>query len=272
MSEVLITPIPAFADNYLWLLARAGAAAIVDPGDGDAVLRVLDEKRLRLAAILVTHHHLDHIGGLAVLKARFPDVPVFGPAAEARTIRGLTVALKEGDRASVPDLGLDLEVWEVPGHTLGHIAYVCEGPGSASGAGFVLCGDTLFSAGCGRLFEGSAEQLHRSLSRLAALPATTRVYCTHEYTLSNLAFAAAVEPASPAVRAEIERVRDLRAKGRPSLPSTIGHERRINPFLRTTEPAIAAAAARHAGAATDSPLEVFAALRRWKDGFKAPAP
>lgn len=260
MNDLLITPIPAFTDNYFWLLERAGRAVVVDPGDAAPVLLTLQARRLQLAAILVTHHHFDHIGGLAALR-QFVEVPVYGPAAEAREIPGLTQLLKEGDRVEV--LGTEFAVWEVPGHTLGHIAYVADG--------FVLCGDTLFSAGCGRLFEGTPQQMHRSLARLAALPPGTRVYCTHEYTLANLAFAAAVEPDSPVVREEQARVRELRALDRPSLPSTIGHERRINPFLRAADPHVAARVQQHAGQALAGELEVFAALRRWKDGFRAPA-
>lgn len=258
MSALNITPIPAFTDNYFWLLARDGQAAVVDPGDDAPVRKALDERGLALAAILITHHHYDHIGGLAKLKSAF-DVPVYGPAGEAKQIRGLTQLLKEGDRVTLPEFDVSFEIWEVPGHTLGHIAYVADG--------FVLCGDTLFSAGCGRLFEGTPEQMHRSLSRLAALPEGTRVYCTHEYTLANLAFASAVEPESRVLADEIARVRELRARDEPSLPSTIGRERRINPFLRAGEPAVAASATRHRGAALASTLEVFTELRKWKDGF-----
>ena len=266
-NALQITPIPAFTDNYLWLLARGAQAVVVDPGDAAPVRRALDERGLALAAILVTHHHPDHIGGLPELAGG--DVPVYGPAAEARRIPQLTQTLAEGDRVRIDALGLDLEVWEVPGHTLGHLAYV-QAP-RAGAAGFVLCGDTLFSAGCGRLFEGTPEQMHRSLGRLATLPEATRVYCTHEYTLANLAFAAAVEPGSAVVAAEIARVRALRAQQRPSLPSTIGHERRVNPFLRAGDAAVARAAAAQAGRSLAGELEVFAALRRWKDGFRPPA-
>jgi hydroxyacylglutathione hydrolase len=259
MSELTISPIAAFTDNYFWLLERDGLAVVVDPGDAGPVERALAARSLRLAAILVTHHHYDHVDGLPVLTARH-RVPVYGPAAEAARIPGLTRRVREGDRVEV--LGLGFEVWEVPGHTLGHIAYVAQG--------FVLCGDTLFSAGCGRLFEGTPEQMHRSLSRLAALPAQTAVYCTHEYTLANLAFAAAVEPERAEVQQEIARVRALRDRGQPSLPSTVGHELRINPFLRVGDPALAASVRRRAGDALAGDLEVFTALRRWKDGFRAP--
>jgi hydroxyacylglutathione hydrolase len=261
MNELLISPIAAFTDNYFWLLERAGQAVVVDPGDAAPVERELAARGLRLAAILITHHHFDHIGGLGALAPRHA-VPVYGPAAEAAQIRGLTHPLKEGDRVRIDALDLALQVWEMPGHTLGHVAYVAEG--------FVLCGDTLFSAGCGRLFEGTAAQLQRSLARLAALPESTRVYCTHEYTLANLAFAATVEPQRAEVRQEIARVRALRARGQPSLPSTIGHERRINPFLRVSDPQLAEAVRRQAASPLAGEAEVFAALRRWKDGFRAP--
>lgn len=268
MSDLIITPIPAFTDNYLWLLQRGGQAVVVDPGDAAPVERALRERGLTLAAILVTHHHPDHIGGLPALTRGHPAVPVYGPAAEK--IPGLTHPLRDGDRVRLDALDVELAVWEVPGHTLGHIAYVAPGPSTGRGTGFVLCGDTLFSAGCGRLFEGTADQLFGSLARLAALPAATRVYCTHEYTLANLAFASAVEPGRRELADAIARVRALRERNEPSLPSTIGHERAINPFLRTREPAVAAAAARHAGRALAGESEVFAALRRWKDGFRAP--
>lgn len=259
MSAFSITPIPAFTDNYLWLLERGGQAVVVDPGDAGPVRRALQQRGLALSGILITHWHPDHTGGLSSLTAEFP-VPVYGPAGEAPRIAGLTHTLRENDRVTLLDL--NFTVWEVPGHTLGHIAYI--------ETGFVLCGDTLFSAGCGRLFEGTAGQMHASLMRLAALPDQTMVYCTHEYTLANLAFALAVEPANQAVHDEIARVRQLRTRDLPSLPAQIGRERTFNPFLRTAVPAVAQAAARFAGAELHSPLEVFASLRRWKDGFRAP--
>lgn len=265
-APLFVVPIPAFEDNYLWLLARDSMAAVVDPGDAAAVQRELDSRALGLAAILVTHHHGDHTGGVAELAARH-GCPVYGPAAEAARIPALTSPLREGDTLRIPELDLGFEAWETPGHTAGHLAYV----GTGSGAGLLFCGDTLFSAGCGRLFEGTAAQLHGSLQRLAALPPETRVYCTHEYTASNLAFARAVLPRDPAIAAASEDVAGRRARGEPSLPSTVGRERAINVFLRAAEPAVAAAASAHAGSVCTPGLAAFTALRRWKDGFR-PSP
>lgn len=261
--DLAIHPIPAFQDNYLWLLSFAGEAVVVDPGDAAPVEAALSERGLKLVAILVTHHHPDHIGGIAQLLATHP-VPVYGPIKERATIKPLSVLLEEGD--SVVVLGRRFSVLEVPGHTKGHIAYYAEG---ASGARpILLCGDTLFSAGCGRLFEGTPAQMHASLSRLAALPGETQVYCTHEYTTSNLAFAKAVEPDNPELATYIARVGTLRAQNTPSLPSSIALERSINPFLRTSLASVRAAAARHAGRAMSDDTETFAVLRSWKDGYR----
>ncbi|GAC1621736.1 MAG: hydroxyacylglutathione hydrolase [Nevskia sp.] len=256
---ITVTPIPAFSDNYLWLLERDGRAVVVDPGDGAVVLAALRAKGLQLVAILVTHHHPDHIGGLAALTAEF-DVPVYGPRAEAAKIAGLSRLLDDGDAIEV--LQARFEVLAVPGHTLGHIAYF------QREQALLFCGDTLFVGGCGRLFEGTPAQMHASLSKLAALPARTAVYCAHEYTLGNLDFATTVEPGNAALAAEVQRVRALRAQGLPSVPSTIARETALNPFLRAAEPALAVAAAGHAQRPLDGPVEVFAELRRWKDGHR----
>lgn len=267
VTPMQVHAIPAFTDNYLWTLVEGDSAVVVDPGDAAPVVRFFDERKLTLAAILVTHHHPDHVGGLAPLLRR-GDVPVYGPAAESNRIRLLTHTLDDGDAVEV--LGRRFEVMSVPGHTLGHIAYYCAGTAGDGEPGILLCGDTLFSAGCGRLFEGTPEQMHASLTRLAALPPQTQVYCTHEYTLANLAFAQAVEPGNADVAAHIARVRTWRAAERPSLPSTLALEHRINPFLRTGEPQVRRAV-REQGAQDTAPTDaaVFAALRRWKDDFRA---
>lgn len=251
--------LPAFTDNYIWMLDDGRSAVVVDPGDAAPVQAALDAQGLRLAGILVTHHHADHTGGIDALRARL-DGPVYGPAREA--IPSPFLPLIEGARIDV--LGTPFRVIEVPGHTAGHIAYVqddgCADP-------LLFCGDTLFSAGCGRLFEGTPAQMAASLAKLDALPAATRVCCTHEYTLSNLRFAAAVEPDNAEVAAHAGRCEALRREGRSTLPSTLATERRINPFLRCGEPAVAHAARRE-GAASDEPVAVFAALRDWKNRFR----
>ncbi len=250
--------LPAFADNYIWMLHDGARAVVVDPGDAAPVHEALDRLHLDLAAILVTHHHADHVGGVSSLRPRLQG-PVFGPARE--TIPAPFTPLTEGDAVQV--LGLSFRVLDVPGHTAGHIAYAQQDAGPAP---LLFCGDTLFSGGCGRLFEGTPAQMHASLAKLAALPADTRVCCTHEYTLSNLRFAAAVEPANEARAQHQALCEDLRSRGQPTLPSSISLERRINPFLRCTEPAVAAAA--HAqGAADDTAVAVLAALREWKNRF-----
>lgn len=255
-----VSAIPIFLDNYVWLLSDGTAAAVVDPGDAAPVIAALAQQNLQLTAVLVTHHHPDHVAGIAGL-LRGQNIPVYGPRAEVAKIKTLTQLLDDGD--SVDVLGQKFQVMALPGHTLGHIAYYAPG--------VLFCGDTLFSAGCGRLFEGTPAQMQQSLSRLAALPGDTHVYCTHEYTLSNLAFAAAVEPANAAISAHIECVETLRAAQQPSLPTTLTQELQINPFLRAQHTDVFAAASRWSGNALHTDLEVFTALRRWKDQFKAPS-
>lgn len=261
-----IHPVPAFQDNYLWLLTRAGEAVVVDPGDAAPVQAALTGRGLHLTAILITHHHPDHIGGLAKLLATHP-VPVYGPRRESATIKLLSVPLDDDDTFEL--LGRQFKVMWVPGHTDGQIAYFA--PATDAEPPLLLCGDTLFSAGCGRLFEGTPAQMHASLSRLAQLPGATQVYCGHEYTAANLAFARTVEPDNVAVAEHLARVRELRAADLPSLPSSIELELRINPFLRTAQPSVQEAAAQHARRTPADQTETFAVLRAWKDQFRAPA-
>ena len=231
-------------------------AAVVDAGDATPVIDYIERQSVDLCAILCTHHHGDHFGGNRGLLSRW-NVPVFGPKNE--TIPGRTRALGEGETIVVPGLGLELSVLDIPGHTAGHIAYV--------GEGLVFCGDTLFAVGCGRLFEGTPAQMVSSLDKLSALPEATAVYCGHEYTLANLRFARAVEPANAALQQRQEREQAKRNRGVPTLPSTIGEERVTNPFLRADVPAVRAAAERHAGHSLDDRVAVFAEIRSWKNTF-----
>lgn len=257
MTNVL--HVGAFQDNYIWMIRGTSSdkVAIVDPGDADPVLAALEKQHLQPAAILCTHHHGDHVGGVEDLLKHY-SVPVYGPARER--IPTLTHRLEDGDRVQLVGLGLEFDVLDVPGHTAGHIAY--------HGAGMLFCGDTLFSAGCGRLFEGTAEQMHASLSRLAALPEDTLMYCGHEYTEANLRFALAVEPENPDILAYRDRAHSQRLQKLPTLPSTIGLERRVNPFLRSGEPGLRQAAEKQASHSLASEVEIFAVVRRWKDGFR----
>ena len=249
--------VPAFKENYIWLLRKGAAAVVVDPGDARPVLEVLERERLSLAAILITHHHADHQGGVSGLLAHCgAAVDVFGPASES--ITALSRPLRGGETLNLAALGVDFQVMSVPGHTLGHLAYY--------GEDSLFCGDTLFGAGCGRLFEGSPAQMLDSLKRLAALPGETAVYCAHEYTAANLRFALAVDPDNRRLQQRADAVAALRAEGAASVPSTIALERQTNPFLRCREPALVAAALRR-GASHRDELAVFTALRDWKNTF-----
>ena len=255
-----VSPVRAFSDNYLWLVRTPGdpaGAIVVDPGDARPVQVALEEQGLQLRTILVTHHHPDHVGGVRALAERY-SAEVFGPARE--NLPCDFRPLEGGAIVSLRSLGLEFDVMDVPGHTLGHIAY--------HGHGALFCGDTLFSAGCGRLFEGTPAQMLDSLDRIAALPDETLVYCAHEYTLGNLRFAAAVEPGNADVLETLDSVQALRGRDAITLPATLGHERRINPFLRCREPAVRAAAEARAGRPLASASDVFAVVRAWKDGFR----
>lgn len=251
--------LPAFEDNYLWLLHDGQQALVVDPGDAAPVQAALRRLGLRLACILVTHHHGDHTGGVTALREA-SGATVYGPARER--IPEPSTPLAGGDRLRV--LGLDFEVLDVPGHTAGHIAFFAR---DVDGAPLLFCGDTLFSGGCGRIFEGTPAQLLASLDALAALPPTTRVCAAHEYTLGNLRFARTVEPDNTALADHERQCLQRRADGRPTLPSTIGLERAINPFLRSREAAVTRAVRAHSPSANDA-VAVFAALRQWKNEFR----
>lgn len=258
-APLTILTVPAFKDNYLWLVHDGVDAAVVDPGDAAPILAALERLDLRLTAILLTHHHADHTGGVPALLAH-GKVPVFGPRND--NIAAVSDQLGEGDAISVPGIGLALRVIDVPGHTLGHIAYFSEQLNA------LFCGDTLFAGGCGRIFEGTPAQMAGSLAKLAALPDDTLVYCAHEYTLSNLRFANAVEGDSAALQARIVVDTAKRDAGQATVPSTMALEKSTNPFLRYTEPAIVAslvaAGKLQRGAA---PLAAFTALREWKNNF-----
>lgn len=255
-----LIPLPAFSDNYIWVLHDDRRALAVDPGEADGLLAWLAANDLVLDTLLLTHHHGDHTGGVEALR-QATGARVFGPRTEA-----LPEPLSRvGAGQTVEALGLRFEVIEVPGHTAGHIAYFCE---AAEGAPLLFCGDTLFSGGCGRLFEGTPAQMRDSLERLAALPSDTRVCCAHEYTLSNLRFARAVEPDNRALADYEQTCKGLRERDVPTLPARLGSELEINPFLRSRVPAVRAAVARHSGAAACDDAQVFAQLREWKNGFQ----
>jgi hydroxyacylglutathione hydrolase len=255
-----VRPVRAFADNYIWLIeapSRPGSVVAVDPGEAGPVEAELDLSGSRLAAILLTHHHPDHIGGVSRLLDR-GSVPVIGPDDGRIPVRTRTV--RDGERCELPELGLAFDILSVPGHTLSHIAFW--------GHGALFCGDTLFSAGCGRMFEGTPVQMNASLNRLRSLPPETAMYCGHEYTAANLKFALAVEPDNRAALDYQAKVKALRETDAPTLPSRMALERRVNPFLRCDEPAVRAAASARAGRQVDRDAEVFGVLRAWKDQFR----
>ena len=254
-----VLTVPAFQDNYLWLIHDGTRAAVVDPGDATPILDALAAHGLSLAAILLTHHHADHVGGVPQLLTQF-NVPVFGPRQEA--IPGVTYPLEQGDNVDVPGLNLHFEVLDVPGHTRGHIAYY------APEQSWLFCGDTLFAGGCGRLFEGTPEQMVESLGKLAALPDDVKVFCAHEYTLSNLRFAQEVEPGNEALSLRMTQEQAKRDRGEPTVPSTIALEKATNPFLRYREPAIADRLLAEGNLSSKEPIAVFAALRQWKNSYR----
>lgn len=254
-----IEAVPVLGDNYVWVLHDGRHAVVVDPGEGPPVGSWLRERGLALTTILITHHHGDHIGGVPYLCGAWPEAIVMAPE-DARIPQALR-RVGEGDRLRIGSPSFDFEVWAIPGHTSSHIAYVT--------VGAVFCGDTLFSAGCGRLFEGTPAQMLGSLQRLAQLPDDTAVYCTHEYTLGNCRFARHVDPDNAALRDYCLWVAARRAEALVTLPSRIDRERAVNPFLRIDEPPVRAALMKERGLQEGaSPVEAFAVLRAWKDGFR----
>lgn len=256
MPDIRVTAIPAFADNYIWLIsAGATDCAVVDPGDANPVINTLAQEGLQLAYILITHHHPDHTGGASTLAGE-TNAQIFGP--HDPRIPGQNRSFGESDKITLPRLGLEFQVIEVPGHTSSHIAFY--------GHGCLFCGDTLFSVGCGRLFEGTPEQMQSSLDKLAALPAATRVFCGHEYTLSNCDFALSVEPRNPDLVRRASEVEASRATGRSTVPSELGEELAVNPFLRTRQPSVVEAA-RKRNPGVMPGASTLAEIRAWKDSF-----
>jgi hydroxyacylglutathione hydrolase len=253
-------PVPAFADNYIWVLSSSASrsAVVVDPGEAGPVFSTLDLHGFELSAILITHHHADHVGGVRDLLAS-RRVPVFGP--ESERIDGVDQPVRGGSAVGLRDLGVKLDVIDVPGHTAGHVAYI--------GPGFVLVGDTLFAGGCGRVFEGTPEQMCTSLRTLAQLPPDTEIYCAHEYTAANLRFGLEVEPGNSALEDRLGHARELRAAGEPTIPSILSEEVATNIFLRCTEREVVASAEARVGRPLATETEVFAVVRRWKDGWRA---
>lgn len=253
-----LVPLPALSDNYIWMLSDdAGRALVIDPGDAAPVMQAVAAAGLQPAAILLTHHHTDHCGGVAALQARWPGLPVFGPDDPRLSMVDRVVG--DGDQVQVGDW--HFSVLAVPGHTVSHVAF--------HGHGLLFPGDTLFSLGCGRLFEGTPGDMLGALDRLAALPPQTLVCCGHEYTLANAAFARVVDPGNPALARRHQEVIAMRESGHPTLPSTLADELACNPFLRVDAPEVRATLAARVPAASDDRVAAFAELRRWKDGFRA---
>lgn len=254
-----ILPIPAYTDNYIWLIIHSATqrCLIIDPGESTAVIQTLTRQKYIPTAVLLTHHHHDHSGGASELAHHF-QLPVYGPAVEA--IPAVTHPLHNATLLLPDNWDTPIRVFSIPGHTRGHLAYYLEGR--------LFCGDTLFTAGCGRIFEGTPAQMYQSLAILTTLPATTEIYCGHEYTLANLQFALTVEPTNTALQERLQHSRALRQQGLPTVPSTATCEQQTNPFLRCHEASVQTAVTKHFGTQFASELEVFTALREWKNSFK----
>ena len=249
-----LNSIPAFQDNYIWVLSNdEGHCVIVDPGEAAPVLKAIEENQWQPQAILLTHHHHDHVGGVKELRQRFPDVVVYGP--EETQDKGATKCVVEGDKLIL--LGYEFSVFATPGHTLGHVSYYT--------IPYLFCGDTLFSGGCGRLFEGTADQMYQSFQKINALPPETVICCAHEYTLANMKFAQHILPDDPAIEDYLNKVKQLRTKNQTTLPVTLENERRINVFLRTEDPDLISVIDKETK--LQQPNTRFAWLRSKKDAF-----
>jgi len=257
--QLEILAIPAFNDNYIWTLVNRDnkCAVCVDPGEAQPVITKLTQENITLAAILVTHHHWDHTNGINELVSHYQNIPVFGPAQEA--IPHITDPLSESDQVTLKMLDLELNVLDIPGHTLGHIAYYNQA--------MLFCGDTLFLAGCGRIFEGTVEQMYNSINKLSNLPDDVLVYCGHEYTEANLNFARAVEPDNEAISQRLQQTHALRQQNKASVPAPLRDERLTNPFLRCEQAVVRSAAEKASGKTLNTPAAVFGALRQWKNNF-----
>ncbi|MCW8832512.1 MAG: hydroxyacylglutathione hydrolase [Colwellia sp.] len=264
-SAVNIKAIQAFSDNYIWAITNSSTAALIDPGDAKVCIEFLEKNQLNLSAILITHHHADHTGGIKELIAycqqKQQTITVYGPAHE--NIPYCDVKLTENDKVKLTELNANFRVIDLPGHTAGHIAYFA----NDNNIPVLFCGDTLFSGGCGRLFEGSAEQMLSSLTKLANLPENTQVYCAHEYTQANLTFALTVDPNNQALINYSHKVNELRANELSTIPSSIGVEKQVNPFLRCHETSLNASAKQFDATISESEQDTFTVIRRWKDQF-----
>jgi len=265
LTTIKVTPIKAFIDNYIWAITNEHVAILVDPGDANVCIEFLEKNKLTLGAILITHHHSDHTGGITELVDYCQQkqwlMTVYGPANE--NIPHCDVKLKENDTVVLDEFNINFKIIDLPGHTAGHIAYFANEHLSP----LLFCGDTLFSGGCGRLFEGSPEQMLNSLTKLANLPDNTRVYCTHEYTQANLAFALTVEPSNQALVIYSNSVNELRSEDHATIPTTIKLEKQINPFLRSHKQSVQASAQQFSTGTNATPLDTFTTIRRWKDKF-----
>ena len=254
-----VHPIHAFSDNYIWVIHNQTHAAVIDPGIASPVIEYLQSKKLQLSAILITHHHHDHTGGNAELLQSF-NVPVYGPHNES--IATVSHPLRDGDQVNLEEMSLNLVVLDTPGHTRGHVAYYGSNPFN-----MIFCGDTLFACGCGRVFEGTAQQMYQSLQKLSQLPSDTLIFCTHEYTLGNIQFARTVDPENARLIDFEISAQELRSRNVPTIPTTLILERKINPFIRCGQQEIINSAQNYSGKSLSDPIEVFTVLREWKNNF-----